>query len=217
MVVRIKTKQLFYQLLFIVILSQFWSYSAAEDSVDCSLSNINFVDNPEMTRAERIEAMNRAFFDSLNRFEECTLSTNTMDSSASSASSANAANAAAGSDSLTGTEASGTEEGLASESIENPLVSGTEPEATAVAESLETEDTDLTSVAKSEQAGYTVNTAGKMSGAAPEDIPEANNDDVVAAQIRLAAEIEKDPEKKARLWNEYRKYKGLPVVKNEEL
>ena len=53
-------------------------------------------------------------------------------------------------------------------------------------------------------------------GALPEDIPDANNDDVVAAQIRLAAEIEKDPVKKERLWNEYRKYKGLPIKDNEQ-
>jgi hypothetical protein len=54
------------------------------------------------------------------------------------------------------------------------------------------------------------------SGASPEDIPAANNDDAVAAQIRLAAELEKDPIKKEKLWNEYRKYKGLPVKGNEQ-
>ncbi len=47
-------------------------------------------------------------------------------------------------------------------------------------------------------------------GATPGDIPSANNDDVVAAQIRQAAEAEQDPQKRARLWNEYRRYKGLP-------
>jgi hypothetical protein len=38
---------------------------------------------------------------------------------------------------------------------------------------------------------------------------------VIAAQIRLAAEIEKDPIKKEKLWNEYRKYKGLPANDNK--
>ena len=44
----------------------------------------------------------------------------------------------------------------------------------------------------------------------PEDITHDDNDSVLEEQIRLAAMNEKDPEKKKRLWNEYRKYKGLP-------
>lgn len=44
----------------------------------------------------------------------------------------------------------------------------------------------------------------------PEDIPQDDNDSVLEEQIKLAAMNEKDPEKKKRLWNEYRKYKGLP-------
>ena len=55
------------------------------------------------------------------------------------------------------------------------------------------------------------NGVGTANGARPEDIPAADNDDVIEAQIRLAAEIEKDPVKKEKLWNEYRKYKGLAV------
>jgi len=44
----------------------------------------------------------------------------------------------------------------------------------------------------------------------PEDIPQDDNDSILEEQIRLAAINEKDPVKKKRLWNEYRKYKGLP-------
>lgn len=50
-------------------------------------------------------------------------------------------------------------------------------------------------------------------GKVPEDIPPADNDSILEAQIRQAATNETDPETKAKLWNEYRKYKGLPVVK----
>ncbi|MDA9708049.1 hypothetical protein N9V56_01215 [Alphaproteobacteria bacterium] len=50
-------------------------------------------------------------------------------------------------------------------------------------------------------------------GIIPEDIPQDDNDSVLEEQIRLAAMNEKDPEKKKRLWNEYRKYKGLPQKK----
>jgi hypothetical protein len=48
-------------------------------------------------------------------------------------------------------------------------------------------------------------------GAIPDDIPPADNDSVFEAQIRAAAENETDPEVKKNLWNEYRKYKGLPI------
>ena len=46
---------------------------------------------------------------------------------------------------------------------------------------------------------------------APEDIPSGNDDDVVARQLREAAMREPDPIIRERLWNEYRKYKGLEI------
>ena len=42
---------------------------------------------------------------------------------------------------------------------------------------------------------------------APPDIPDGSDDDVVARQLREAAQAEQDPELKARLWDEYRRYK----------
>ena len=44
--------------------------------------------------------------------------------------------------------------------------------------------------------------------APPEDIPDGSDDDVVARQLREAAQKERDPELKRRLWDEYRRYKG---------
>jgi hypothetical protein len=41
----------------------------------------------------------------------------------------------------------------------------------------------------------------------PADVPDGSDDDVVARQLREAAEKEKDPELKKKLWEEYRKYK----------
>jgi hypothetical protein len=40
------------------------------------------------------------------------------------------------------------------------------------------------------------------------DIPSGNDDDIVARQIREAAENETDPELRKKLWEEYRKYKN---------
>lgn len=44
-------------------------------------------------------------------------------------------------------------------------------------------------------------------GGQPEDIPDGSDDDVVARQLREAAEKETDPELKEKLWEEYRRYK----------
>jgi hypothetical protein len=47
-------------------------------------------------------------------------------------------------------------------------------------------------------------------GKIPDDIPETGNDSVFEAQIRAAAMAETDPDTQKNLWNEYRRYKGLP-------
>ena len=47
-------------------------------------------------------------------------------------------------------------------------------------------------------------------GKIPDDIPETGNDSVFEAQIRAAAMAETDPNTQKNLWNEYRRYKGLP-------
>ena len=44
---------------------------------------------------------------------------------------------------------------------------------------------------------------------APPDIPNGNDDDVVARQLREAAIREPDPAIREKLWAEYRKYKGI--------
>jgi hypothetical protein len=47
-------------------------------------------------------------------------------------------------------------------------------------------------------------------GKIPDDIPAVGNDSVFEAQIRAAAMAETDPDTQKNLWNEYRRYKGLP-------
>ncbi len=43
----------------------------------------------------------------------------------------------------------------------------------------------------------------------PEDVHRTIDDDIIARQLREAAIAEEDPALRARLWDEYRKYKGL--------
>lgn len=53
-------------------------------------------------------------------------------------------------------------------------------------------------------------TASGQHGAPPPgvDLPDASGDDVVARQLREAAERERDPALRARLWEEYRRYRS---------
>ena len=46
----------------------------------------------------------------------------------------------------------------------------------------------------------------------PDDVPTMVDDDIIARQLREAALAEKDPDLRDRLWDEYRKYKGLSVA-----
>ncbi len=52
-------------------------------------------------------------------------------------------------------------------------------------------------------------------GKLPEDIPSSQGDDIIAQKFRQAAIEEPDAKTKARLWNEYRRYNGLPEQKPE--
>ena len=70
-------------------------------------------------------------------------------------------------------------------------------------------DTPPTPVTGAEQSPQP--TDSLPNGAAPADIPPAENDDIIAKQFRQAALDETDPVAKAKLWNEYRRYKNLPV------
>jgi len=186
-------KGIFLIIMLIGFISQAPANEALESTIDCSDVKINYVDNPEWTHSERLEAMDRAFFESVDRFELCNLSHQSSTSSAS----ANGTNQA----SSTGSEA-----GL--DSVASQEITGTETESTLSSDN-SSQNSNTSDYANNKSVK--VNGSNITNGVRPKDIPAAANDDAIAAQIRLAAEIEKDPVKKEKLWNEYRKYKGLPV------
>ncbi len=49
---------------------------------------------------------------------------------------------------------------------------------------------------------------GAEGAATPPDVGDGSDDDIVARQLREAAQNEKDPELQEKLWQEYRKYKN---------
>ena len=56
---------------------------------------------------------------------------------------------------------------------------------------------------------WTAIDAQEVARRTPDDIEAVIDDDIVAKQLREAALAEEDPELRERLWEEYRKYKGM--------
>jgi hypothetical protein len=154
------------------------SQESISTTIDCSDVVIKYEDNPDLTTTEKLAIMDRAFYDSLNKFEFCNLSSPSATTSIS-------------------TKSVGESGGS---SVASEMLQGTEPE---------TEMSDTTVATPGIASSGTVPGGGGKNGKIPEDIPLVANDDAIAAQIRIAAESEADPEIRKKLWNEYRKYKGI--------
>lgn len=216
-----------------------------QPAVDCSKVGVDFMDDPNMTREERLEAMDRALQRSLGLYDECqqVMSSGGSANSASDASFGGMAGAGSGSGSGEGGEsaASGTQGKVGQESSageigeEAPVASvatsdiqgtgGSKSSSVPVSSPKEFEQEDgaegsdqdgqLTPRKAGDNAradggqGSTRKSSSGNNGNIPEDVQEADNDSVLEAQIREAAMREKDPVVRARLWNEYRRYKGL--------
>ena len=156
---------------------------------DCEVVGINYQDNPELTRAEKLALMEQAFYESLKKFEDCNLSVNEASSSAGGdAAGGTSAGQSAASDAMQGTE--------------------TETEQDTVAAN---DASEAKAEVSGEDSTEQIQSGPSDNGKIPDDIPPAENDDAIAAQIRIAAEAETDPEIRKKLWNEYRKYKGMNV------
>ena len=105
-----------------------------------------------------------------------------------------------------GSGASGGESAGASGSAADATGTGTESESSQQArQGSGTEDESERTA--SNDKGTPGRPSSKPRSSAPADIPDGSDDDVIARQIREAAEKETDPELKKKLWNEYRRYR----------
>lgn len=166
------------------------------DFADVEIPPANGIETPE----ERILRFDQAFQDSLNAYDECQL-TLSNSSSATSASTASAASGSAAGAESNAERASGHDKG--------GQQSASARDTTQVERDDQPQVSSSTSTAERSDANVPLIEANN--GAIPEDIPLGNDDDIVAQQIREAALNEPDPEIAARLWEDYRKYKGLPA------
>lgn len=167
-------------------------------AVDCTQIEINYVEDPSLTREENIRLMDQALIQSLSKFDECMTSKNSSSStSGGNSGSAGAEQAGGGGESIAASDMSGTEK----------------QKSKSVSEDSENQDGSTASLGDGQpggQSGTNSNATTETSdnGRIPEDIPSADNDSVLEGQIRQAAMNESDPVIREKLWNEYRKYKG---------
>ena len=196
------------------------SYSVSDYS-DCAEVEVDFDgDSKIYTAAEMTAMMDKGLYEALSRFDRCQTSAQPKGSSTeldtSSSTSVGQAGVGENGDSETGTvnstassSVSGVGENGDSEtgtvnSTASSLVSGVE------VSNANANNTGNSATSKTSKAD---NKALLDNGKPPSDIPSSDNDSVFQAQIRKAAMAEQDTERKAALWEEYRKLKGIPSVK----
>ena len=202
--------------------------SSVADYNDCTKVEVNLDGGiKELTADEKSALMDEALYESLARFDRCRASSISESGSSGSDSpsstsegqtegsegdgeSTNAVESFASS-SISGAEA-GDDGGDASDnatesvqSVASSSVSGTEVGDEAGGDAVALKSPSLKADKK----------PSLNNGKIPEDIPPSDNDSVLQAQMRAAAMAEQDPKRRAKLWNEYRKYKGLPQVDEE--
>ena len=183
------------------------SSSAAKSQVapvtefDCTDVAVDYANNPNLTRDEKLALMDEALFRALSKFDACQEALSATSGSAGSTGTGGTSSGG-GSGSLASSDISGGEQ---SKSNASSTSGGTNASSSPTVDQANSGKTTSDNVEASQQATI-------QNGKTPEDIPPADNDSVLEALIRQAALNETDPIIKAKLWNEYRKYKGLPTV-----
>lgn len=196
-------------------------------SQDCTQIEVQYADDPTLTDAEKVALMDRALFQSLSRYDGCKNASFKSGGGGGGGSAAGGGDTGAGNGSgngggagstggMRGTES--TSNSIGSKSIASSDMTGTIKPAESAEENGASRQAgmdaigDMTALEGNADEDGTWQEGGVTAdnGKIPEDIPPADNDSVLEAQIRQAAINETDPEVKAKLWDEYRRYKGLP-------
>ena len=174
-------------------------------SQDCAEIRLPETGNGLLTQEEKIALLERALLRSLSNFEPCSSSDSDTVSGASAG--GNASEGLQGAESAADTASDAPLTSVAAGDIQgdlppSELESGLESELESGA--------PLELPPAPEVETDTIAADAQDNSKLPEDIPSTENDDVIAQQFRQAAIDETDAVKKAALWNEYRRYKGLP-------
>ena len=195
---RMNSKQLLVGMVTMILLPSLSNSSELSKTRDCTVIELEPEIDPNLTTQENIQRLTEQFFESVNTVQHCEPPSETASSGAGGG-------ATASSD-LSGSEA------VLSDSPKASAESVGDSELSAIQQDIEKALSDSSNTSSENDSGSAVAEAKDgNNGALPDDIPSADNDSVFEAQIRAAAENETDPDVRKNLWNEYRKYKGLPI------
>ena len=204
----------------LVLPAMFAGSVSAEQRSDCTNIAIDYTDNTTLTAQEQATAMERAFYDSLNKYDSCLTEEEGPSDKASNGAAQDGGGGSGASGSISGTGTGSFAGSTAAETssagaVASSGISGSQKQNEA--EQLEgalqggvQQDSQSTEDPNSPK-GNTQTAIILRNGKTPDDIPATDNDSLLESRIREAAEKETDPATKAKLWNEYRKYKGLPL------
>ena len=168
----------------------------------CDPRVLKFADSQNLTPEEKIARMDAALMDSLGQFDSCqgVLRNRARTASGSGGSGSRGVIGAISAGAVGAASGGSGDASLERDALSNPAaVQGGTAKSMPAAQ-------------KKQSAALQPQGVVKGGGALPSDIPPSDNDSVLEAQIRRAALNEEDPEIKAQLWAEYRKYKGLPAT-----
>lgn len=181
---------------------------------DCADVTVQYESDSSLTREEKLARMDQALYESLSKFDSCqrakaggskSAKTSDQNSGEGDGSSGGGAETGQGG-SVASSDMSGNDQPTESETASASSEAGREAQQGPAKNST---DPRWSAPGSADDKSIQPPSALK-NGKIPEDIPPADNDSVLEAQIRQAAINETDPTTKAKLWNEYRKYKGLP-------
>lgn len=185
------------------------------ESQDCNEILIPDIDSLNLTREEKIEVLDKVLMDSLSQYSPCR---NSMSASSGGGGGAGSSGEMQG----TGTDSGPNQGTSASSASASSTVSEDSGEMQGTESAMVNEDIQIETQSENsggmqgiepatQEAGVSESsTPPALNGKLPEDIPPADNDSVIARQLREAAIQETDPVKQAELWNKYRRYKNLP-------
>ena len=178
-------------------------------ATDCAEILLQGLEDASLTREDRIALLDRALLQSLSNFDLCQPAGGGAAGDGGGGGGGGAGGGVQGTEgsaSGSGASGGGAESVVESASVGDIQGDQSDPQPPQDAPASGAEETTVAGKIDP-NAPASVGANGKP----PADIPPAENDDIIAKQFRQAAEEETDPVAKAKLWNEYRRYKNLPV------
>ena len=182
----------------------------APETLDCENPGPSQAPIGPETSQERTARLNREFELSLQYFDRCIAKISQDDYASSGGSGGSGGGSGSGQGGGSGSAQASSQGGQQNAESGEAGQEGTEAEGSSTQQASAAGGGQGGGAPQHGQSASTQTTLqGSGSGAVPSDIPGGDDDDIVAAQLRQAALETTDPVAREKLWDDYRKYKGI--------